>query len=407
MFGWLKRRDDSKVFRHALEQVIDAIIFIDDRNHVTFFNAAAEDLWGYKSSEVIGKNVNMLVPTQYRAGHDDLINANRTTGVNKIVGTSRDVRISTKDGSERDCSLALSKMKVGGDWWYAAFVRDITTEYESLGKLLVEAEQSAQNLTHGCTEISKANTSIASAANQQADAAQQASAAMHEMTSNIAQCADNAGKTGEIAQRSAVESRTSQETVMLAVGSMSEIAEKIGIVQEIARQTDLLALNAAVEAARAGEHGKGFAVVASEVRKLAERSQLAAAEISELSARTMTASREAGEKLEKLVPEIERTAELVQEISAATREQNIGAEQINDSLRSLDDLIQSNAAAAQEAQATTEALVFNSDLMLNLMASFRNEDGSIKRTHNELMEETPYQQLLAEQKKAAEAAAAA
>ncbi|MFK7943158.1 MAG: methyl-accepting chemotaxis protein [Paracoccaceae bacterium] len=394
MFGWLKRRGSDHVFRNALEQVIDGIVMIDDKNHVTFFNAAAEELWGYKASEVVGKNVNMLVPAHIREGHDDLVNANRVTGVNKIVGTSRDIRIVTRDGTEMDCSLALSKMQVGDKWWYSAFVRDVTSEYASLGTLLSEAEKSATNLGDGCTQISKASSSIAEVAKRQTGAAQQASAAMHQMTSNIAQCADNAGKTGEIAKFAADESRMSQETVMRAVESMSEIAQKIGIVQEIARQTDLLALNAAVEAARAGEHGKGFAVVASEVRKLAERSQHAAAEISQLSARTMTASKEAGDKLERLVPEIERTAELVQEISVATREQNIGAEQINDSLRDLDGLIQSNASAAEEAQATTEALVFNSGLLHELMVSFRNEDGSIKRSGNKLLEETPHQQLI-------------
>ena len=131
---------------------------------------------------------------------------------------------------------------------------------------------------------------------------------------------------------------------------MQAIAEKIGIVQEIARQTDLLALNAAVEAARAGEHGKGFAVVAAEVRKLAERSQSSAQEISELSARTVQAASDAGRTLKDLVPEIQRTADLVREISTATQEQNIGAEQINEAIRTLDQIIQENAQTSEQAK---------------------------------------------------------
>ncbi len=174
----------------------------------------------------------------------------------------------------------------------------------------------------------------------------------------------------KIANQSADDARKSGEAVANAVRAMKTIADKINIIQEIARQTDLLALNAAVEAARAGTHGKGFAGVASEVRKLAERSQQAAGEISQLSAETVDVSGEAGRMLETLVPNIQRTADLVQEISASTREQNVGAEQINQAIRELDKVIQQNANAAEEAAATSQELAAQSQQLTGVISYF-------------------------------------
>ena len=155
---------------------------------------------------------------------------------------------------------------------------------------------------------------------------------------------------------------------------MKEIANKISIIEEIARQTNLLALNAAIEAARAGEHGKGFAVVAAEVRKLAERSQKAAGEINQLSATTLKVTEKSGEMLDKLVPDIQRTAELVQEITAASKEQDTGAEQINKALQQLEQVIQQNASASEEMASTTEELTGQSDQLVSALAFFHTGD---------------------------------
>jgi methyl-accepting chemotaxis protein len=239
-----------------------------------------------------------------------------------------------------------------------------------LREVVENATASSNGVADGAQQLSATSEQLSQGATEQASAAQEASAAVEEMAANIRQSADNAAQTEKIATQSAKKAQESGESVADAVRAMKTIAEKINIIQEIARQTDLLALNAAVEAARAGQHGKGFAVVASEVRKLAERSQTAAAEISELSASTVETAQKAGESLDALVPEIQRTADLVQEISAATREQNTGADQINEAIRELDSVIQQNAAAADESAATSEQLAAQSDQLRGVISFF-------------------------------------
>jgi methyl-accepting chemotaxis protein len=194
---------------------------------------------------------------------------------------------------------------------------------------------------------------------------------MEQMSANIKQNADNAAQTEKIARQSAKDAEASGEAVSHAVEAMQTIAAKINIVQEIARQTDLLALNAAVEAARAGEHGRGFAVVASEVRRLAERSQTAATEIGAVSSQTVKAAQEAGEMLVRLVPDIKKTAELVTEISAACREQDVGAEQINQAIQQLDKVTQQNASASEQMSATSEELAAQAEQLQAAIGYFR------------------------------------
>ena len=198
---------------------------------------------------------------------------------------------------------------------------------------------------------------------------------MEQMAANIRQNADNALQTEKIAVKAAVDAREGGRAVTETVSAMKDIAGKISIIEEIARQTNLLALNAAIEAARAGEHGKGFAVVASEVRKLAERSQLAAGEISELSRTSVEVAEQAGAMLERLVPDIQRTAELVQEISAACKEQDAGAEQINKAIQQLDQVIQQNASASEEMASTSEELASQADQLQGTMSFFRVAEG--------------------------------
>ena len=242
-----------------------------------------------------------------------------------------------------------------------------------LGLMVNEVKAASDNVAAGSEQMSASASAMSQGATEQAAAAEEASASMEQMSANIRQSADNAMQTEKIAVKSAADAQAGGRAVAQTVAAMKEIAGKISIIEEIARQTNLLALNAAIEAARAGEHGKGFAVVASEVRKLAERSQKAAAEISELSSSSVEVAEQAGNMLCHMLPDIQRTAELVQEISAASKEQDSGADQINRAIQQLDQVIQQNASAAEQMSATAEELASQSEQLQATIGFFRVE----------------------------------
>jgi methyl-accepting chemotaxis protein len=291
-----------------------------------------------------------------------------------VLGTALGKMIASLQGTAK-----LAERIAGGDLMVEAEIRSerdmlgkaLQTMLAKLQEIVGNVTAAVENVAAGAEQSSATAETLSQGSTEQASAAEQASSAMEEMAANIRQNADNAGQTQKIASLAAENAGKSGEAVTGSVAAMRTIAEKIKIVQEIARQTDLLALNAAIEAARAGQHGKGFAVVASEVRKLAERSQHAAAEIGELSTGTLQAAEEAGRMLQALVPEIRKTAELVVEISTACREQNVGAEQINQAIQQLDQVIQQNATASNEMAATAEELSAQALQLRQQIAYFR------------------------------------
>lgn len=271
------------------------------------------------------------------------------------------------------------------------------------------AFEASQNVSSGSLQLSTAAQGISQGSSKQASSVEEISssieeisASIEEMTASINQNADNANQTEKIALKSSVDAKDGGEAVQKTVIAMKQIAEKISIVQEIARQTNLLSLNASIEAARAGEHGKGFAVVASAVQKLAERSQDAAEEISKLSKTSVDVAETAGEMLKKLVPDIQKTSELVSEINAASTEQNKGIQQVNSAVQQVNTsiqqfnlVVQSNASASEELASTSEELTAQADELKKRISFFQIEkqvytqryDGN---TTGRLAQELPY-----------------
>lgn len=270
------------------------------------------------------------------------------------------------------------------------------TMIRKLNTVVSTVKSAADNVASGSQAMSSSASQMSQGATTQAAAAEEASSSMEEMVANIQQNADNALQTEKIAVKAAEDARKSGAAVTEAVNAMQEIARKIAIIEDITRQTRMLSLNATIEAARAQDYGKGFAVVAAEVRALAERSQQAATEITSLANSGVAVAEKAGEMLIKLVPDIQKTAELVQEISAASNEQNTGSEQINRAIQQLDQVTQQNAVTSEELSSTVEELASQAEQLQSTIAFFKT-DSTIYETLNDKgdaqeVRRTPYRE---------------
>jgi methyl-accepting chemotaxis protein len=358
--GKLSERGNHEQFQGAYGQIVRGVNEILDAV-ITPLNVAAHYVDRISKGDLPGQ-----ITDTYHGDFNTIKN-----NLNALIVAMNDVTRAAEEIAQGNLTVSVQQRSAQDKLMQAliGMVGGLTRTVTDIRSIAGEVASASQS-------ISAASVQVSNGASAQAASAEEASSSMEEMVSNIKQNADNAQQTDKIATKSAKDAQESGKCVLEAMAAMKEIATKISIIEEIARQTNLLALNAAIEAARAGEHGKGFAVVAAEVRKLAERSQKAAGEINQLSSTTVKVSEKAGEMLDKLVPDIQKTAELVQEISAASKEQDTGSEQINRALQQLEKVIQQNASAAEEMASTTEELTGQSDQLIGALGFFRTGEAA-------------------------------
>lgn len=297
--------------------------------------------------------------------------------VNSTIEVNKEIASKAKLIADGDLTIELKKRSDKDE-----LMQSLSDMVKSTANIISEFRNASNIIVTSSQQMSNGSQQMSQGASEQASSSEQISSSIEEMTANIQQNTENAQQTEKIALNAAHGIKKVGEAAEATLSYMQDIADKVSIIGEIARQTNILALNAAVEAARAGEHGRGFAVVASEVRKLAERSQVASVEIDALTKKSVRATEDSNKLMIGIVPEIEKTARLVQEITAASNEQNSGALQINNGIQQLNQVTQQNAAASEEMATSSEELAGQADQLLEMISFFKleNEFESKKKT---------------------------
>jgi methyl-accepting chemotaxis protein len=294
-----------------------------------------------------------------------------------IVGPINEVRRIMTSIEQGDLTQSITQDYQGD---FKALKEAVNNTVGKLSDTITQVRTAADALTNASGQVSATAQSLSQSSSEQAASVEESSASVEEMSASINQNAENAKVTDSLASKTAVEATEGGGAVKNTVDAMKKIAQKIGIIDDIAYQTNLLALNAAIEAARAGEHGKGFAVVAAEVRKLAERSQVAAQEIGGLAGDSVGLAERAGHLLDEIVPSIRKTSDLVQEIASASQEQSSGVAQINNAMNQLNQATQQNASASEELAATAEELGGQAEQLQQLMQFFTIDERNMVRS---------------------------
>lgn len=337
--------------------------------------------WSDRTQEVAVENeISNLVGAAAKGDFSQRMDLSDKQGFAKLLGTNINLLLDTSSTGLAEVVRILEALAEGD------LSQRITNEYEGTFGLLKDASNTtaeklaqtissvrsaAEALGSASSELSATAQTLSGSASTQASSVEKTSASIEEMNASISQNTENSKVTDSMASKAVKEASQGGEAVKETVHAMKQIANKIGIIDDIAYQTNLLALNAAIEAARAGEHGKGFAVVATHVRKLAERSQIAAQEIGELASSSVVMAERAGKLLDEIVPSISKTSDLVQEITAASMEQSVGVNQINDAMDKLNQITQQNASAAEELASTAEEINGEAEELAQLMTFFR------------------------------------
>ncbi len=291
-------------------------------------------------------------------------------GIHKAIKNASSVVSKLSEGDLTVSIESTAKDEIG------ALLEDLKKMLAKFKNVISYVNSASDNIVAASQELSSSSQQMSEGATEQAAATEEVSSSMEQMVANVQHNTENAQQTEKIAIKASEDAIEGSIAVNQAGTSMKSIANKISIISDIARQTNILALNAAVEAARAGEQGKGFAVVAAEVRKLAEKSQLAAIEINELSQSSLGIAEKSGKLLEQMVPNIQHTAKLVEEISASSLEQNLGAGQINNALQQLNQVTQQNAATSEEMAASAEELSTQADQLKEIISFFKFDHDS-------------------------------